>query len=385
MSDTVRGWVDLVHAHWPPAHASSWDNVGLQVGDPAWPVARVLVCLDVTPAVIGEAATVAHTLVLAHHPLLFRPLETLTPSTASGRTALLAASHRVAVLAVHTNLDVAGDGVGTSDPVAKVLDLRDRTALTSHLTESANVKVVTFVPVGYTEAVLDAMAGAGAGTIGDYDRCSFRVAGRGTFTPREGATPFSGQVGLPNADAEERLEMVVPRRRLAGVLTALRAAHPYEEVAIDTHPLLDQAEVGFGVVGDLPQPTVLRSVAEALRSRLPSPHLRLAGDPGRFVQRVAVVGGAGDSLITAAHAAGADVYVTGDLRHHVTLDALTQGMAVIDAGHHATEVAALAPWQARLADLAARAGLEAPLVASGVSTDPWVVDTETSVEDRTHA
>ncbi|WP_052668222.1 Nif3-like dinuclear metal center hexameric protein [Nitriliruptor alkaliphilus] len=371
MPETVGDWLTLIHERYPPAEAASWDHVGLQVGDPAWDVTRVLVCLDVTGDVIREAAQVAGTLVLAHHPLLFRPLASLTPGTASGRTALLAATERVPVVAAHTNLDVARDGAGTSDPVAEALSLTDRRPLTTELRDSERCKLVTFVPESHVDPVLDALAAAGAGTIGDYERCAFRVAGQGTFRPGPAATPFSGEVGQVALEDEVRLEMEVPRRGVGAAVRALLAAHPYEEVAYDLLPMLTGATVGFGVVGSLPGPLALSEVAAALRDRLPAPHLRVAGDPDRVVRTVAAVGGAGDGLIGAALAAGVDVYVTGDLRHHVTLDAVEQGLALIDAGHHATEVAALPHWIAALTDAASRRGLAAPVVASNTPTVPW--------------
>lgn len=369
--ETVGDWLALVHDRYPPAHAASWDHVGLQVGDPAWPVSRVLVCLDVTGAVVEEAAQVPGTLVLAHHPLLFRPLEALTPATASGRTALAAATQRIAVAAAHTNLDVAADGAGTSVPVADALGLTDRRPLTSQLRDADQVKLVVFVPTTHTEEVLDALAAIGAGRDGDYARCAFRVDGTGTFTPLDGSQPYLGTVGEPETVAEHRLELLVPRALLAEATRTLRAVHPYEEVAHDVFPRLTDAEIGFGLVGRLPEPMPLRDVADRLRGRLPAPHLRYAGDPDRPVSRVATVGGAGDGLIGAALRSGVDVYVTGDLRHHVTLDAVEQGLAMIDAGHHATESAALPAWIERLTAAARTRSLTAPVVASEVSTVPW--------------
>lgn len=372
MPDTVGDWLALVHALYPPAHAASWDNVGLQVGDPVWSVERVLVSLDVTIGVIEEATQDATpTLVLAHHPLLFRPLESLTPDTASGATALAAARAHVAVAAAHTNLDVAGDGAGTSDPVVRLLELNDVVPLTSEMQNSSRIKLVTFVPADHTEAVLDALAAAGAGTIGEYERCSFRVAGTGTFRPRAGAVPHSGEVGADNAEDEDRLEIEVPRGVISRVVRALLASHPYEEVAYDLVPLLEHADVGFGRVGTLPQPLPLRALAARIRDDLPAPHLRFAGNPDGLVRRVAVVGGAGDSLVAAALAADVDVYVTGDLRHHVTLDALERGLALVDAGHYATEVAALPAWIGRLQHQASARGLTAEVVRSRTPTDPW--------------
>jgi dinuclear metal center YbgI/SA1388 family protein len=372
MVDTVASWLEVLHERYPPAQAASWDNPGLQVGDPDWPVERVLVTLDVTPAVLEEAAATAGTFVVAHHPVLFRPLPRLTPDSAPGRLALTAATRRIAVAAAHTNLDVTDDGADTNHPVAQVLGLQDVAPLTVELREGARLKLVTFVPPEAVNEVLDAVSAAGAGRIGEYERCSFRVAGTGTFRPRPGSDPYSGSgIGQDAEEDELRLEVVLPRRRAGAVVTALRSAHPYDEVAFDLLPLVDGAPLGFGRVGTLPQALTLAEVAARIRDGLPAPHLRYAGEPDRPVRRVAIVGGAGDSLLEAARASGSDVYVTGDLRHHVTLDALTVGLALIDAGHHATEVAAMPAFLDRLTRAARAHGLQAPVVASAVPTVPW--------------
>lgn len=374
MADTVADWLALVDARHPWSTAQSWDHVGLQVGAPDDPVARVLVCLDVTSDVVAEAAREPATLVLAHHPLLFRPLPALTPATASGRIALAAARAGVSVAAAHTNLDVATDGAGTSDPVVRALGLVDVAPLVTDPV-AGDRKVVTFVPTEHLEAVLDALGAAGAGTIGDYTHCSFTTTGHGRFRPGDDADPFV--VDEDPADAgrtrveEARVEVVVARGEVEAVLAALRDAHPYEEVAVDVHPLADGSRAGLGRRGRLPGPRSLAAVAATLRDDLPAPDLRFAGDPDRAVETVAIVGGAGDSMVDVALAAGVDVYVTGDLRHHVVLDALEQGLALVDAGHHAVEVAALGPWIDLLVDDATTVGLSAPVVASSVSTRPW--------------
>ncbi len=190
-------------------------------------------------------------------------------------------------------------------------------------------------------------------------------------TGLSGASPLAGERGTLNEVGEDRVEIVVPRGRLAAVVDALWRAHPYEEAAYDLVARPEGAGVGFGVVGRLPAPATPTEVAERVRERLPAPHLRYGGDPERVVATVAAVGGAGDGLIGPAHASGADVYVTGDLRHHVTLDALELGLALIDAGHHATESAALPAWIARLRADAQHRALAAPVVASRTPTVPW--------------
>ena len=376
MADRVQDWVRLVDELYPVADAAAWDSVGLQVGDPTDEVGTVLMCLDVTVETLGEAVARKAQLVVAHHPLLFRPLDRLTPDSAAGRLALDAARARIAVLAAHTNLDVAH--AGTTAPIMSVLGIADSRPL-APAPARPFVKVVVFVPVGSTDAVLAAAFAAGGGAIGDYDECSFRVTGTGTFRPSAAANPTLGERERRNEVAEDRVEVVVPAAAMAPVVTAVRAAHPYEEVALDVYPLAaiatePAAPKGLGRVGDLDRPLALRDVAARLRQGLPSPLLRMAGDPDRMIRRVAACGGAGDALIGAALSSGADVYVTGDLRHHVTLDALTMGMAMIDAGHYATEAAALPAFADSLAAAAAARGLGARLLASDTSTDPWLVD-----------
>ena len=377
MTDRVADWVAAIDAAYPFAQAASWDQVGLQVGDPQASVDGVLVCLDVTAETIAEAQQAGANLILAHHPLLFRPLERLTPDSAAGRLALAAASAGISVVAAHTNFDAAVDG--TTAPVMSLLGIESATPLEAS-SGGGLVKIVVFVPVESTGEVLRAAFDAGAGGIGDYDECSFRVTGTGTFRPSAQANPAVGERERRNDVAEDRVEMIVERRRASAAVAAITQAHPYEEVALDVYPLegiaADGPATGLGRVGDLPAPLPLREVARRLRDGLPSPLLRVAGDPDREVSRVAACGGAGDSLIEAALRAGADVYVTGDLRHHVTLDARTQGMALIDAGHFRTEAAALPSLLDAVRTAALDRGLSARLLASEAVTDPWCADWE---------
>ena len=378
MVERVAEWLAAIDGAYPFAHAAGWDSVGLQVGDQHDDVSGVLVCLDITAATIDEAVAAGANLIVAHHPLLFRPLDRLTPASAPGRLALSAARAGVNVVAAHTNFDAAADG--TTAPILALLGIEDAGVLEAAPVEGY-VKIVSFVPVASTSAVLSAAFAAGAGAIGEYDECSFRVTGTGTFRPSAQANPAVGAREERNDVAEDRVEVIVGRAGARHVVAAITEAHPYEEVALDVYPLEGIAtagggQIGLGRIGTLPQPLTLRELALRLRDGLPSPLLRLAGDPDRVVTRVAACGGAGDSLIDAALRAGAELYVTGDLRHHVTLDALTQGMAVIDAGHFRTEVAALPALVQRLRDTAADRGLKARLLASEVSTEPWRVHWE---------
>ena len=367
---SVDQWVQAVHKRWPPATAAPWDNVGLQVGDPAAAAATVLVALDVTDAVLDEARALGAGLLVAHHPLLFRPLASLRADQPVGRLALRAAAEGTAVVAVHTNLDAAADG-SPSDAVAELLGLAERRPLQPVPSPEQLYKYVVFTPTEAIPQVLEAAARAGAGVIGAYSWCSFRSPGTGTFYPEEGASPTVGDVARLNQVPEERLEVLVPADRLAAVRAAVVAAHPYEEVAADTYPLLADGDLGIGRVGRLAAPTTVGALAARLGEALPAPTLRVAGDLDRDVRRVAVLAGSGGDQVAAALDAGAELYVTGDLKHHQALAALAGGMACIDATHAATEAAALPGLVERLRADAAERGWDAQVHLSAVPTAPF--------------
>jgi hypothetical protein len=274
----------------------------------------------------------------------------------------------------HTNADVAAPGV--SDALADRLGVRDVRPLDPQDEQPVD-KLVTFVPLPDAERVIDALAAAGAGRIGDYERCAWTSDGTGTFRPLPGATPAIGEVGTVEWVAETRVEMVVPRTRRSEVITALRAAHPYEEPAFDL--LLQAPETGrrgTGRVGVLPDPMKLDEFARSVASALPATSwgVRAAGAPDRPVRTVAVCGGSGGSLIDRARRAGADAFVTADLRHHPAVEAVTErgsaAMALVDAAHWATE----APWLDSLADrLRQQFGTTVDVAVSRERTDPWTV------------
>lgn len=395
--DLLQRWVDALAAIYPPADAEEWDQVGLHVGDPVGDlVTGVLVSLDVTPAVLDEARQRHADLVIAHHPLLFTPLRRLTPHTPPGRLALRAARQGCGVLVAHTNLDQAAQN--TSHPAAAVLDLTSlrpvrplSTDRTTGAVETGTVKIVTFVPRADTDAVVTAMAAAGAGQIGDYSECAFTTPGTGRFRPGPGADPHIGTHGRRQDVPEDRVEMVMRRGDIAAVVANLIAAHPYEEVPYDLYPLVtapgEPSPKGLGLIGDLPQPVSLRAVADRLAHGLPAPGLRLAADdPSREVRTVAVCGGAGADLIDDLVPAGgpplAEVFVTGDLRHHRALDALAMGLALIDAGHFATENPAMDTVVAALDGQREPFGLTAPIMRSAVLTDPWTAHPTTTRRDQ---
>jgi dinuclear metal center YbgI/SA1388 family protein len=360
----------LEHAY-PPSWAESWDAVGLSVGERQLPVQRVLFAVDPTREVAEEARDYGAQLLITHHPLFLRGVHGVPTDTPGGAVVQTLIRAGCALFTAHTNADVARPGV--SDALADALGVLDVEPIESSAADELD-KVVVFVPAKSREAVLDAMAGAGAGAIGEYDRCAWWGEGTGTFRPGEGASPAIGKVGRAEEVAEVRLEMVAPRRRRAAIVAAMRAAHPYEEPAFDVIPLAVPTDRGLGRIGRLSAPVRLADFAATVSSALPTTAagVRVAGDAERIVERVAVCGGTGGSLAGAAARAGADVLVTADGRHHYVLDAVAEtGIALIDVAHWASEWPWLERAAAVLVDGLRARGRTVATAVSGQVTDPW--------------
>jgi dinuclear metal center YbgI/SA1388 family protein len=365
--------IDAMDEWFVPAWAEPWDAVGLVCGDPGEPVRRVVLAVDPVPATVAEAVGVEAQLLITHHPLLLTPVHGVPADDPAGGLIHRMIRSGVAHFVAHTNADVADPGV--SDALAARLGITATQPLVPQ-PDTELVKLVVFVPTDSAPSLVDALAGAGAGAIGSYERCVWTSAGTGSFRPLAGAAPAVGSVGEIATVAETRVEMVVAPRHVPAVVSALRSAHPYEEPAFD---LLRQVGVpsrrGSGRVGELPAPMTLGEfTAHAARS-LPSTSwgVRAAGDPAAVLRRVAVCGGSGSSYLDAARAAGADVFLTADLKHHVTSDAVTdprRPMALVDAAHWATE----APWlDAVGAALVDRFGTSLDVHVSQQVTDPWTL------------
>lgn len=364
---SVADVVTVLDESYPRALAQSWDSVGLVCGDPDDDVRRVLVCVDVTDDVVDVAVRQGVGLVLAHHPLLLRGVDSVAADTPKGRIVHRLIRNRIALLTAHTNADSARPGV--SDALADLLGVLDTTPI-EPIPVVPMDKWVVMVPEGNAEQVSEAMFAAGAGAIGDYRDCAWSVVGTGQFEPQKRATPAIGEIGMRTHVDEARVEMVAARGLRAAVLGALRSAHPYEEPAFDILELADvDSDVGLGRVGRLAEPVTLAEFTATVAARLNSPWgVRVAGDPDTTVTAVAVCGGAGDSLLEVVRRLGVDVYVTADLRHHPADEALRAGgPALIDAGHWATEF----PWCTQAAEmLTDRLGVVADVYDR--PTDPFV-------------
>lgn len=297
----------------PLSYQESYDNAGLLVGDPRAETTGVLLCVDATEAVVSEAEALGANLIVSHHPLIFGGLKRLTGRTATERTVAEAIKKGIAVYACHTNLDAVAGGV--SFRMAEKLGL-ERVRVLSPL-EKDLLKLAVYVPEAQADRVRNALFEAGAGHIGNYDRCSYNVHGEGTFRAGEGAHPFAGEVGRTHVEREVRIETVVPRPKAPRAVAALKQAHPYEEAAYDLYPLENPNPLaGFGAVGELPAEEDTNAFLKRAKQVFGIPCLRCTPPVRETVRRIAVCGGSGVFLLEEAVRAGADVLLTADAKYH---------------------------------------------------------------------
>ena len=353
----------------PPGLAESWDNPGLQVGDPAATISRIMVALDATPAVIQSALVSDCNLLVTHHPLIFTAQKSISATTPLGGMIHAAIRGGLAVASMHTNYDCAEGGL--NDLLAERIGLSGCMPL-QVTSRSELTKLVVYVPGEHLEKVRSALLPHGE-VLGAYVGCSFSAPGEGTFTPLEGADPFIGSVGAQERVAEYRLELLVDRAAVPRAVKTLVAAHPYEEPAYDVYPLLNEGHpFGMGRIGRLPEPVSLASFAARLRRVLAAPGLRFVGNPDLPLSKVALCSGSGASLLRTSVRSGADVLVTGDVKYHEAREAEDLGIALIDAGHFPTEIIMVEAVSERLGKMLVEAGFAGcKVMPCCVETDPF--------------
>ncbi len=361
--------VDLVHGWYPPAIAADWDRVGLTVGDPVAEVRRILLAVDPVQAVADEAIETRADLLITHHPLLLRGVSSVAASTPKGRVVHDLVGAGCGLLTAHTNADAPAGGV--SESLALTLGLTDLRPLVAYPTERL-VKLTTYVPAGAAETVRSALAAAGAGRVGDYDSASFSSTGEGRFRPLAGAQPAIGAVGRFEVVDEVRIEVVLPVASRQAVVAALLEAHPYETPAYDVVETVSgpATDSGAGRVGRI-EPVSLTDFAATVAHALPrTAHgVRVSGGRDDRIERVAVLGGAGDEHLDDARLHDVDAYVTSDLRHHPASEFREHaGPALVDISHWAAEWTWLPVLRARLTE---SLGDTVEVIVSTTCTDPW--------------
>ncbi len=371
MVPTLRDVIAALESRYDPALAESWDSVGLVCGDPEVAVRRVMFAIDPVASTVDEAIQGRMDLLVTHHPLFLTGVHGVPASDPKGRLVHQLISAGCGLFVAHTNADRACPGV--NDALAAAVGLGATDPLEPADTTPLD-KIIAFVPREAAQLIVDALSEAGAGAIGDYNRSAFLNEGTGTFIPEPGANPVIGALGCVAEVAESRIEMVFPRERRDSVVRALRTVHPYEEPAYNIVGLatLPSTRQGLGRIGALERPQSLREFACQVARGLPATTggVRIAGDPDREITTVAVCGGSGGSLIESARAAGADAFLTSDLRHHVVSESReVSDLSLLDTAHWATEW----PWLGAAATLLRQdvADDMIEVTVSSQRTDPW--------------
>ena len=317
----------------PRSWQESYDNSGLIVGDPSDELKGVLVSLDCLESIVDEAISKGANMVVSHHPIVFKGIKQLNGKNYVERTVLKAIRNNIALYAIHTNFDNYFHGV--NEEIGERLGL-EKLRILAPKTELLN-KLVFFVPTYAAESVSQAIFNAGAGKIGNYDECGFSIEGSGSFRPLEGADPAEGEIGIRHQLEEIRMEVVVPSDRAVTVIGVMKNAHPYEEVAYDLYPLMNENQrVGAGMIGELSESMNEKEFLQMVKKTFGCGVIRHTRLLGKGVKKVAFCGGAGSFLLKDAIQAGADMYLTGDMKYHEFFDAENK-IVLADIGHFESE------------------------------------------------
>jgi dinuclear metal center YbgI/SA1388 family protein len=362
--------VGIINKIAPPDLAEEWDNVGLQVGDPASGIERIMVALDPCPEAVDAAIKNSCQLLLTHHPLIFKPLKRISTADETGRLIHQAIANRLAIASLHTNYDITRNGV--NDLLAEALGVTFcRPLKVSH--REKLLKLAVFVPLSHHDAVMHALLPFSP-LSGNYADCSFTTSGQGTFKPLEGASPYVGRVGNRESVEEARFELLIRKTDLQAALKSLRKAHPYEEPAFDIIPLLNEGQQsGLGRIGLLEATPLLKDFAERVKKTLGTSSLRIVGNPEQRVSKLALCGGSGASLLRDAAREGANLFLTGDIKYHEAREAQSLGIALIDAGHFATERLMVDGLSRQMEKVLASRKFEIQVLRCTAESDPFAV------------
>ena len=330
---TVRTITQWIEEAAPLALQEEYDNAGLLIGSPDMLVTGVLLTVDVTEDIVDEAIQNGCNLIISHHPLIFRGIKNITGQNDVQRCVLKAIKNEIAVYAAHTNMDNVMEGV--NGKIADKIGLKNRQILQPK--KELLLKLVTFVPADFIQQVRNALFEAGAGSIGNYDNCSYMSDGRGTFRANEKANPFVGEIQIEHTESEIRLEVIFPEYLKVKITNALLRSHPYEEPAYDFIALQNTwNSVGAGIVGELPAETDEMDFLHQLKSVFHLQTLRHTSLLNRKIRKIAVCGGSGSDLTRQAIAVGADVFISADFKYHEFFDAKNK-ILIVDIGHYESE------------------------------------------------
>lgn len=331
----LKTLVKKIESKYPLNLAYDWDNVGLLVGDFDAEINKVMVSLEANENVIEEAIKNNVDLIVTHHPFIFKKLNKINTGDLKGRLIHKLIKNDIALYSMHTNFDIAFDGL--NDYFMEVMGFENSKIL--DVTNSEVLyKLAVYVPVTHIDIVKDALGKSGAGHIGNYSHCSFSSEGKGNFKPLEGSNPFIGSNGEIETVEEIKIETIVPQKILGGVISKMISAHPYEEVAYDLYKLENKGNsVGLGRVSKLDTEINLEGLCNLIKDKLDMKHIRVVGNLETKINKVAVVTGSGSDMVKKAQRSGAQVLISGDVKYHEAQDILDMGMCLIDCGHFESE------------------------------------------------
>ena len=329
----IKQITNFLESYAPLEYQESYDNCGLIIGDANAEVKGALITLDCTEAIIDEAIATGCNLVIAHHPIIFSGLKKLNGSNYIERAVIKAIKNDIAIYAIHTNLDNVHNGV--SAKIAENLGLENCKILVPK--SDLLRQLVVYCPTANAETLKTALFEVGAGTIGDYDQCSFTSIGKGTFRANENCTPFVGEIGENHTENEDRIEVIYPKFKERAILDAMEVAHPYEQVAHQIYVLDNKHQlVGSGIIGELKTPVDAQVFLKNLKLNMQTDCVRHTPLVKQQIKTVAVCGGSGSFLLKNAMAAKADIFITADFKYHEFFDAENK-IVIADIGHYESE------------------------------------------------
>jgi dinuclear metal center YbgI/SA1388 family protein len=329
----IFGIISFLETLAHPSLQEHYDNAGLITGNADWECKGIVISLDTTEEVVKEAIAKKCNFIIAHHPIIFGGLKKINGKNYVEKTIIAAIKNDIAIYAIHTNLDNVIEGV--SGKMAKMLGLQNISILSQK--ENTLRKLFTFAPVDKAEYIRNAIFKAGGGHIGNYSECSFNAEGTGTFRAEDGTDPYVGEVGKQHQEKEIKIEVIFPSFLEHTIVTAMKAAHPYEEVAYDIMNLSNTYKnIGAGIIGEMPEAMEEKEFLSRLKEVFKVPVIRHTSLLNRPVKKIALCGGAGSFLISKAQAAGADIYITADIKYHEFFDADNR-ILIVDIGHYESE------------------------------------------------
>lgn len=317
--------------------SESWDNCGLQIGSNSKEVKKILLALDMSKKVCEKAVRENFDLIITHHPFFFSGFKKIVLDGYQGNIIENLIKNNISLYSAHTNLDITYGGV--NDVLCDILNIKNTNPLSISYEEKL-IKLVVYIPKGeYADLLRKELGEKNYGKIGNYSNCSFSTLGNGRFKPEKNSNAFIGKEGKIEIVEEEKIEFLMYENELEDAIKIIEKVHPYEEVAYDVYILKNKGKIfGHGRIGNLPQKVKLEDFCKQLKNKLKCDYLRVYGNLNKEINRVALCGGSGACFITDAKKQKADVYITGDIKHHDAQKARELGICIIDAGHYNLEI-----------------------------------------------